>query len=361
MAKDIQKNIDAEIIDWRDKSIKDIPEKVGLAFYTKDNGDVEIEVYMATEDMWMSQQVMSKLFGVEENTINYHIKEIYGSQELEEVPTTRKIRVVRKEGQREVNREIKFYNLDVVISVGYRVNSIKATQFRKFATRILHEYIQKGYVLNDVRFKKGNKFDDAYFEEMLERIRDIRLSERRLYLKITDIFALASDYDKNSIITKHFFAFIQNQLHYAITGHTAAELIYNRADSSQKNMGLSTWSHSPNGKIYKTDVTVAKNYLNEEELHNLELAVSAFLDLAQMRAERKIPTTMEDWIGFMSNYLNLNNFEVLEGLGKISKEQADKLALDEYEKFRPIQDANYISDFDRELENLSKQLEKKGE
>lgn len=356
-----EKEFDGQLIDWRNKNLSAIPERVGLAFYTKDNGDVEIEVYMADENMWMSQQIMADLFGVEENTINYHIKEIYKSGELDEnESTTRKIRVVRNEGSRTVKRDIQFYNLDVAISVGYRVNSIKATQFRKFATRILHEYIQKGYVLNDVRFKQGNKFDDAYFEEMLERIRDIRLSERRIYLKITDIFALASDYDKNSLIAKTFFAFIQNQLHFAISGKTAAELIYTRADSTKEHMGLTTWAHAPNGKIYKTDITIGKNYLNEEELHQLRNAVSAFLDIAQLRAERKLPTSMQDWIGFMENYLNLNEFPVLKGLGKISKEQADEKAISEYEKFRPIQDANYVSDFDRELEQLEKKLEKKG-
>lgn len=356
-----EKEFDGQLIDWRNKNLSAIPERVGLAFYTKDNGDVEIEVYMADENMWMSQQIMADLFGVEENTINYHIKEIYKSGELDENDsTTRKIRVVRNEGSRTVKRDIQFYNLDVAISVGYRVNSIKATQFRKFATRILHEYIQKGYVLNDIRFKQGNKFDDAYFEEMLERIRDIRLSERRIYLKITDIFALASDYDKNSLVAKTFFAFIQNQLHFAISGKTAAELIYTRADSTKEHMGLTTWAHAPNGKIYKTDVTVEKNYLNEDELHQLRNAVSAFLDIAQLRAERKLPTSMQDWIGFMENYLNLNEFPVLKGLGKISKEQADEKAISEYEKFRPIQDANYVSDFDREIEQLEKKLEKKG-
>ena len=347
-----EKEFDGQLIDWRNKNLSAIPERVGLAFYTKDNGDVEIEVYMADENMWMSQQIMAELFGVEENTINYHIKEIYKSGELDEnESTTRKIRVVRNEGFRTVKRDIQFY--------GYRVNSIKATQFRKFATRILHEYIQKGYVLNDVRFKQGNKFDDAYFEEMLERIKDIRLSERRIYLKITDIFALASDYDKNSLLAKTFFAFIQNQLHFAVSGKTAAELIYTRADSQKEHMGLTNWAHSPNGKIYKTDVTVGKNYLSEDELHRLRGAVSAFLDIAQLRAERKLPTTMQDWLGFMENYLNLNDFPVLKGAGKISKEQADEKAIAEYEKFRPIQDANYVYDFDREIEQLEKKLEKK--
>lgn len=194
---------------------------------------------------------------------------------------------------------------------------------------------------------------------MLERIKDIRLSERRIYLKITDIFALASDYDKNSILAQTFFAFIQNQLHFAVSGKTAAELIYTRADSKKAHMGLTNWAHSPNGKIYKTDVTIGKNYLNEDELHRLRGAISAFLDIAQLRAERKLPTTMQDWLGFMENYLNLNDFPVLKGAGKISKEQADEKAISEYEKFRPIQDANYVSDFDREIEQLEKKLEKK--
>lgn len=352
--KSNNQNIDQQLIDWRKQFNKEIPERVGLAFYTNDKGEVEIEVYMTDENMWMSQQIMANLFGVEENTVTYHIQEIYKSGELEEGSTTRKIRVVRQEGKRQVNREIQFYNLDLVISVGYRVNSIKATQFRKFATRVLHEYIQKGYVLNDNRFKQGRKFDDGYFKEMLERIRDIRLSERRLYLQITDIFALASDYDKDSIITKEFFAFIQNKLHFAIAGGTAAEIIYNRVDSKRENMGLTSWAHSPNGKIYKTDVTVAKNYLDEKELHKLRLTVSAFLDLAELRAGRQLPTTMQDWIGFMSSYLDLNGYPVLEGLGKISKEQADEKALSEYSNFRVLQDRNYVSDFEKMIKVVDK-------
>ncbi|NTU46720.1 virulence RhuM family protein [Candidatus Roizmanbacteria bacterium] len=347
------KDIDQQLVEWRKKFNKEIPERIGLAFYTNDEGEIEIEVYMTDENMWLSQQIMANLFGVEENTITYHIQEIYKSEELEETATTRKIRVVRQEGKRQVHREIQFYNLDLVISVGYRVNSIKATQFRKFATRVLHEYIQKGYVLNDDRFKQGRRFDEGYFKEMLERIRDIRLSERRLYLQITDIFALASDYDKNSIITKEFFAFIQNKLHYAIAGGTAAEIIHNRVNATKENMGLSSWSHAPNGKIYKTDVIIAKNYLTQEELHELRLAVSAFLDLAQMRAERQLPTTMQDWIGFMSGYLDLNGYSVLEGLGNVSKEQADEKALEEYSKFRVLQDQKYESDYEKMIKRVT--------
>lgn len=348
----IDKSFDNQLDEWRAKFNKEVPERVGLAFYTNNVGEVEVEVYMADDSMWMSQQIMAQLFGVEEHTITYHIQEIYKCGELEEESTARKIRVVRNEGKRQVNREIRFYHLDMIISVGYRVNSIKATQFRKFATRIVHEYIQKGYVLNDDRFKQGRKFDDAYFNEMLERIRDIRLSERRLYLQITDIFALASDYDKNSTITKDFFAFIQNKLHYAIAGETAAEIIYNRANAEKENMGLTHWAHSPNGKIYKTDISIAKNYLNEDELHKLRLTVTAFLDLAQLRAERHLPTTMQDWIGFMSSYLDLNGYPVLEGLGKISKQQADDKAIEEYGKFRTIQDKNFESDYEKMIKHI---------
>jgi hypothetical protein len=307
--------------------------------------------------MWLSQGTMAELFDVEEHTITYHIKEIYRSGELEENPTARKIRVVRNEGSRQVNREILFYNLDLVISVGYRVNSVKATQFRKFATRVLHEYIRKGFVINDDRFKKGNKFDESYFREMLERIREIRLSERRIYLKITGLFALASDYDRNSTIARHFFAFIQNQLHFAVAGGTAAGIIYKRADKSNENMGLRTWKYAPDGKILRTDVTVAESYLEETELKRLALVVSAFLDMAEMRAERKLPTTMEQWIEFMGGFLKLNDYPVLQGLGKVSKEQADEKALAEYSEFRVIQDRNYVSDFERLMKSQTEKSE----
>jgi hypothetical protein len=208
-------------------------------------------------------------------------------------------------------------------------------------------------VINDDRFKQGNKFDEAYFKEMLERIREIRLSERRIYLKITDIFALASDYDKNSVIARHFFAFIQNQLHFAITGGTAAEIIYHRADKSKETMGLTTWKYAPDGKILKTDVTVAKNYLEENELKRLALVVSAFLDMAELRADRQLPTTMQQWIEFMNSYLKLNNLPILQGSGVISKEEADEKALAEYTEFRVIQDRNYVSDFEK-LTNSTK-------
>jgi hypothetical protein len=357
--QDLQQSIDKQLVEWRKKFNKDIPERVGLTFYTNEKGETEVEVYFVDDNMWLSQQIMSELFDVEEHTITYHIKEIYRSGELDDEPTTRKIRVVRNEGNRQVNREIQFYNLDMVISVGYRVNSFKATQFRKFATRILHEYIQKGFVINDDRFKHGNKFDESYFKEMLERIREIRVSERRVFLKITDIFALASDYDKNSEVAKHFFAFIQNQLHFAITGGTAAEIIFNRADKTKNNMGLTTWKYAPDGKILKNDVTIAKNYLEENELKRLALIVSAFLDMAELRAEQQIPTTMQQWIEFMNGFMKLNNLPTLKGLGKIKKEQADEKALSEYTDFRVIQDRNYIGDFEKLVKFEGKSNENK--
>jgi len=349
----IPQTIDNQLIEWRKKFAKEIPERVGLAFYTNEKGETEVEVYFADENMWLSRETMSQLFDIDARTISTHIGNIYKSEELDEISTRRKIGRVQIEGKRAVNRDIDFYNLDMVISVGYRVNSHKATQFRKFATRILHEYIQKGFVINDNRFKNGSKFDESYFKEMLERIREIRLSERRIYLKITDIFALSSDYDKNSEMARHFFAFIQNQLHFAIAGGTAAEIIYDRADKVKENMGLATWKYAPDGKILRTDVTVAKNYLKEKELKRLALVVSAFLDMAELRAEQQLPTTMQQWIEFMNGYLKLNNLPVLKGLGTVSKEQADEKALTEYAEFRVVQDQNYIGDFEKIIKEIT--------
>jgi len=356
MAKKTENNLpqtlDNQLVEWRKKFTKEIPERVGLAFYTNEKGETEVEVYFADDNMWLSQATMAELFDVDFRTISEHIANVYKSGELEQNPTLRKIRRVQIEGTRNVEREVNFYSLDLVISVGYRVNSYKATQFRKFATRILHEYIQKGFVINDNRFKNGSKFDESYFREMLERIREIRLSERRIYLKITDIFALSSDYDKNSEIVRHFFAFIQNQLHFAIAGGTAAEIIYDRADKTKENMGLTNWKYAPDGKILRTDVTVAKNYLAENELKRLALVVSAFLDMAELRAGQQLPTTMQQWIEFMNGYLKLNNLPVLKGLGTKSKEQADEKALAEYAEFRVLQDKNYIGDFEKMMQQI---------
>jgi hypothetical protein len=343
----LPKTLDNQLVEWRKKFDKEIPERVGLTFYTNEKGETEVEVYFADDNMWLNQATMAELFDVSVKTISEHIDNVYNVGELEKNPTFRKIRRVQIEGTRNVEREVNFYSLDMVISVGYRVNSHKATQFRKFATRVLHEYIQKGFVINDNRFKHGNKFDEAYFREMLERIREIRLSERRIYLKITDMFALASDYDKNSEISRRFFAFIQNQLHFAIAGGTASEIIFDRADKAKSNMGLTTWKYAPEGKILKTDVTIVKNYLAENELKRLALVVSAFLDMAELRAEQHLPTTMQQWIEFMNGFMKLNNFPILTGLGKISKEQADEKALTEYTEFRIVQDRNYIGDFEK--------------
>ena len=353
----LPQTLDNQLVEWRKKFAKEIPERAGLAFYTNEKGETEVEVYFAGDNMWLSRETMSQLFDVDARTISEHIGNVYQSGELEENPTRRKIRRVQMEGARTVNREIDFYNLDVVISVGYRVNSYKATQFRKFATRVLHDYIQKGFVINDNRFKNGSKFDEAYFREMLERIREIRLSERRIYLKITDIFALSSDYDKNSEMARRFFAFIQNQLHFAVAGGTAAEIIYDRADKAKENMGLNTWKYAPDGKILKTDVTIAKNYLEEKEIKRLALVVSAFLDMAELRAEQQLPTTMQQWIEFMNGYLQLNSLPVLKGLGTKSKEQADEKALAEYAEFRVVQDRNYVGDFEKMITKIEKTKE----
>ena len=303
---------------------------------------------------------MGTLFGVESHTITYHLKEIYKSAELEESATTRKIRVVQKEGEREVKRNVDFYNLDAIISVGYRVNSYQATQFRIWATKTLKEYIIKGFVLDDERLKQGGQvFGKDYFDELLEKIREIRASERRFYQKITDIYALSVDYDKNAQLTKEFFAIVQNKLHWAITGKTAAEIIYSTADAKQIYMGLKTWENAPDGKILKSDVSVAKNYLNEKHIKELERIVSAYLDLAENRAERQILMKMSDWNKFLNNFLNLSDYPILKHAGKVSKLEAQLKAEQQYDKYRKIQDKNYISDFDKIVKQLKGKNKKK--
>lgn len=328
------------------------PHQSEFLFYAGPDGKLHIEVFYAGETVWLTQKRMAELFGVESNTITYHLKEVYESGELEEAATTRKFRVVQTEGSRKVERELSFYNLDAIISVGYRVNSLQATAFRKWATATLREYMLKGFALDDERLAQGTHFGKDYFEELLERIREIRLSERRIYLKVTDIFALASDYDKTSEIAKEFFAFIQNKLHYAISGQTAAELIHGRADKDKPHMGLTTWKQAPDGKVLRTDVTVAKNYLSDKELSELRLAVSAFLDTAELRARRNMPTSMAEWLGIMDGYLDLNGFPKLQDAGRISKDQADRKALTEYNEFRVRQDQEYIGDFEKTVLRL---------
>jgi hypothetical protein len=293
------------------------------------------------------------LFGVEVQTINYHLKEIFKSGELEEVATIRKIRIVQTEGNREVAREVDFYNLDAIIAVGYRVNSYQATQFRIWATKTLKEFIIKGFVLDDERLKQGRHFGKDYFDELLERIREIRASERRFYQKITDLYAQCSiDYDPKSETTALFYKTVQNKLEWAITGQTAAEIIASRTDADKPNMGLSTWKNAPVGKILKSDVSVAKNYLSESELSALNRIVTMYLDYAENQAARQIPMRMQDWIEKLDAFMRFNEYDILQDAGKVSHEVAKALAEKAYEQYRIQQDENYESDFDKEIKRL---------
>ena len=338
----------------------DTPQHNDIIFYNTPTGDVKIEVIFNEETFWLTQKRMAELFGVESHTITYHLKEIYKTGELEESATARKIRVVQKEGNRDVSRDLDFYNLDAIIAVGYRVNSYQATQFRIWATRTLREFIIKGFVLDDERLKQGKRFGKDYFDELLERIREIRASERRFYLKITDIYEQCSiDYNKDAEITQKFFKTVQNKLHWAITGKTAAELIANRADASQPNMGLTTWKNAPKGKILKTDIGTAKNYLQEKEIKELERIVTMYLDFAELQAERQIPMKMADWVTRLDAFLQFNEYQILKDAGKVSHEVAMKLAEKEYEKFRVIQDRNFESDFEKEVKKITDKPKKK--
>jgi len=323
-----------------------------ILFYTTPNGQISVQVQYEDGSFWLTQKRMAELFGVDVRTINEHLQNIYQSEELQKDATIRKIRIVQQEGTREVSRELDFYNLDAIIAVGYRVNSYQATQFRIWATNTLKEFIIKGFVIDDDRLKQGKSFGKDYFEELLERIREIRASERRFYQKITDIYALATDYDKNSPVTKDFFATVQNKLHWAITGKTAAEIIYTSADATKLYMGLTNWKQAPEGKILKSDVSIAKNYLNEAHIRELNRIVSAYLDLAENRAERGIITNMQDWISFLNQFLELTQYPILKDKGKVSALEAKLKAEQEFEVFRKIQDEIFISDFDREVKRL---------
>jgi len=325
-----------------------------ILLYQTADSNINVEVTYIDESFWLNQKAIAQLFGVESNTITYHLKEIFKSEELEQISTTRKIRVLQKEGNREVNREIDFYNLDAIIAIGYRVNSKQATQFRIWATKTLNEFIRKGFVLNDEMLKNGSSFGKDYFEELLDKIREIRSSERRFYQKITDIYALSADYDNTAIVTKNFFASVQNKLHWAISGKTAAEIIYTEADAEKIHMGLSTWKDAPHGKIQRTDVIIAKNYLSENHIQELNRIVSAYLDLAENNAKRQLLMKMEDWSNFLNNFLQLSNYPILLDNGKISQLEAKIKAESEFEKFRIIQDKNYISDFDKEILKVKK-------
>lgn len=326
-----------------------------ILLYGDDNGKEFINVVFEDETFWMTQKGMAELFDCSTDNISLHLKNIYADGELEQPATTEKISVVRTEGTREVSRTIEHYNLDAIIAVGYRVNSKKATRFRQWATKTLKEYIQKGFVLNDEMMKNGRPFGKDYFDELLERIREIRASERRAYQKIADVFEQCSyDYDKNSETTKAFYAFVQNKLHYAVTGKTAAELISQRATLDSPTMGLTTWKGAPDGKILKSDTLVAKNYLNQKELSRLNRLVTMFIDYAELMAEDEQLMSMQDWLRETDRFLANNRRQVLDGKGRISREAAVKQVSSIYEEFRKRQDADYVSEFDRQTEKYLK-------
>jgi len=325
-----------------------------ILLYSTPESKATVEVYYEGETFWLSQKKMAELFNVDVATINYHLKIVFKNNELQKEATIRKFLIVQNEGSREVSREVEFYNLDAIIAVGYRVNSIEATAFRIWATNTLREFIIKGFVLDDERLKQGSKFGKDYFDELLERIREIRASERRFYQKITDIYAECSiDYDANADTTQQFYKTVQNKLHWAITGKTASELISERANASVPNMGLTTWKKSPSGRIVKSDVGIAKNYLTEKELSTLNRVVVMYLDYAENQAERKIPMTMKEWAAKLDGFLKFNDYTVLKDAGKVSHEVAVSLAQSEYDKFRVFQDKTFESDFDKEVKKIS--------
>lgn len=325
-----------------------------IIYQSQKNENISVEVLYNEEDFWLTQKSMSKLFNVAENNITYHLQNIFKTGELEQDSVTQKIRVTASDGKK---YNTNFYSLDAIIAVGYRVNSKEATDFRIWATKTLKEYIKKGFVVNSEFLKNGPKFGKDYFDELLVKIKEIRASERRFYQKITDIYKECSfDYDKNSEITQEFYRNVQNKLHFAITGMTAPEIIYNRADSKKENMGLTTWKNAPNGKILETDVIIAKNYLSQEEITELNNLVSMYLDYAERQVKLGKIISMKEWKDKLEVFLKINEYNILTDNGKIKREIADKLALDEYKKYRVIQDNKYISDFDelvKETKNLN--------
>ncbi|MDR0834211.1 MAG: virulence RhuM family protein [Candidatus Symbiothrix sp.] len=327
-------------------------EQKNFLIYNAPNNDVRVDVYVQDETVWLTQKAMAQLFGIEISTTNYHLKEIYQSGELQADPTIRKIRIVQKEGNREVSREIDFYNLDAIISVGYRVNSVQATAFRIWATKTLKEYIVKGFVLDDNRLKQAQTaFGKDYFKELLQRIRSIRASERRIYQQITDIFAECSiDYHKDSPVTSNFYAMIQNKFHYAITGKTAAEIIYHEADRNKEHMGLTTWKNSPEGRILKSDVIIAKNYLQENEIRRLERTITGYFDYVEDLIENETTFTMADFAESVNAFLSFRKYKILDGKGKRSRLEADRKALTEYEVFNKTQ--KIVSDFDKMMKEI---------
>ncbi len=359
----MHKKIEENKIETQDQ--KELPIRSSAAEYLTfvaahgDDREV-IEMRYEDENLWLTQKKMAALYDVSVATINAHLKKIYVDSELQEEATIRKFLIVQKEGSRNVSREIKHYNLQAVIAVGFKVDNERAVQFRKWANQIVKDYTIQGWAIDDERLKNsGTKLTKDYFEKLLVKIREIRLSERRFYQKITDIYATSLDYDPSAKSTKRFFAAIQNKLHYAVHGKTAAELIIDRANHENKNMGLTNWEGSPDSKIHKYDVVVAKNYLSAEELNQMQRIVSSYLDMAELQAERQIPMTMEDWEKRLHGFLQLWDKEILQDAGKVSQALAKKHAESEFEKYRMIQDRLYKSDFDKflELEDHTKDLE----
>ncbi len=333
----------------KDKRLQIRNSTTDFLVFTKQSESDGIEVRVHDENVWLTQKGMAQLFDCSTDNIGLHLKNVYESGELDENATTEIFSVVQQEGAREVTRKIKFYNLDAIISVGYRINSVRATQFRQWATNVLKTFAVQGYVLDKRRLENGQIFDEEYFEHLLDEIREIRASERKFYQKITDIYSTAVDYSSTAVTTKDFFAEVQNKLHYAIHGHTAAELIVERANHEKTSMGLTTWKNAPKGKIVKSDVVIAKNYLTQEELQNLNQFVSMYLDYAERQAKRHIPMTMEDWAKKLNAFLQFNEEEILHDKGRVSAEIAKTFAESEFEKYRIIQDKLFESDFDRLL------------
>ena len=317
-----------------------------------------VEMRYEDENIWLTQKMMAILYDVDVRTINEHIKKIYSDSELEEDSTIRNFRIVQTEGSRQVTRDTKHYNLQMIIAVGFKVNSERAVQFRKWVNQIAKDYTIKGWVMDDERLKRGTYLTEKYFDEQLERIREIRASERKFYQKITDLYATAIDYDKNSATTRRFFATVQNKMHYAVHGHTAAELIVERADHTKEHMGLTTWADAPEGKIKKSDVTVAKNYLSQDEMKQLNRMVTAYLDFAENMTLRHIPLTMQDWEKRLNSFIEMFDYGVLQDAGKVSAEIAKLHAETEFEKYRVIQDRLFMSDFDKYLLELEENAKK---
>lgn len=341
-----QETVDAQIVETIPQESASTEKEVIL--YQTDDGNMNVSVFFYNESFWLSQKAMADLFGVDRTVITKHLSNIFSDKELDKNSVCAIFAHTASDGKK---YNTQYYNLDAIISVGYRINSYKATKFRQWATKTLREYMIKGFVINDDMLKNGKSFGKDYFDELLERIKEIRASERRFYQKITDIYAQCSyDYDPKSETTRTFFQTVQNKLLFAITGHTAPEIIANRADSSKEHMGMQTWKNAPNGKILKSDVTISKNYLSQKELSGLNDIVNMYLDYAENQAKRNKLMSMNDWITKLDSFLNFNEYDIMQNIGVVSRKVADSLAIKEYEKYRIIQDDNYVSDFDKATE-----------